>query len=170
MSTFKDFLEKRDRLTLVVAPIVLILFLIVYKCDSNKCDPIDKRVFENLNKLFEKNSIVRATLKNGRYQPIDSALDSLVISDQETLEYIRFLILDKKFIKLNRYSSVWTAELILTLSSGTKLKVDIQRADSKSDNDDDYKLYFYEGCAERFNYGSRDLGLKIKELIENRAR
>jgi hypothetical protein len=118
-------------------------------------------------RLYSKSSIQQVVLRNGQ-EPLDRAFDSLVVRDPQTLEIIRNLILETGFINLNRYSPDWEIDIIITMDTGTEFTIGLKRSTTEGETDSGYKIYFNEECDGNYRYGSRDLGHKIMEMIQNR--
>jgi len=165
---FEEFLNRRDRVALIVTPIAIIIFILLCKDIKDTCGPVNKRVYENLSLISNKNSITKAVIENGRYEPIDKKLDSMVIEDLDLLEDFRVILLNKKYIPMpNKSNILWTASVSFTLTNGKKLNVSISYANSDFLDDKDYIIDLHEGCDNRFFYGSKEMGYKVLELVRN---
>jgi hypothetical protein len=154
---------------IVVTPIVILLILLINKVDSNQCDPVRERTRAGMDRLYNKNSIKQIVLKNGQ-EPFDVKLDSLVVTNSYTLEEIRNLILNRTHIDLNRYSPKWEIEIIVTVDTGLEFKIGLKKSNDDDETDNGYKIYFDEECNGNYNNGSKDLGHKITDLIQNGGR
>ncbi|MCZ8022826.1 MAG: hypothetical protein O9294_13755 [Cytophagales bacterium] len=152
---------------IILTPIVIIIILIVNKFDTEKCEPIKENTRIGLARLYFKNSVTQIVLKNGR-NSFDHNFDSLVITDDETLEIIRNQIVNRSYIDFNRYSPKWEIEIFLTVDTGAKFKIGLKKSNDNDETDNGYKIYFDEECNGNYKQGSRDLGNTITELIKNR--
>jgi len=157
----------KAKIAMVVTPIVILLVFLINKTESKRCDPIRERTMFGMNRLFSENSIKQIVLKNGR-EPFDDQLDSLVITDTETLEEIRKIILDRAYISVTKYSTQWEVNLIITVDTGNEFNIVLKKSNNENKADYVYKIYFNDECSASQGYGSKDLGPKIAELIKNR--
>jgi hypothetical protein len=164
-------MDNRTKATVavVVTPIVILLVFLINKVDSNKCDPVRENTRVGMGRLYSENSIKQIVLKNGR-EPYDITLDSLIVTDPNTLEEIRNLILNREHIDLNRYSPKWEIEIIVTVDTGIKFKIGLKKSNDADETNTGYKIYFDEECNGNYDHGSKDLGNKITEIIKSGRR
>ena len=157
----------KAKIAIVATPIFILLAFLINKTESKRCDPSRERTMLGMNRLFSRNSIKQIVLKNGS-EPFDIQLDSLVITDTETLEEVRKIILNRAYISVTKYSSQWEIDIVITVDTGSKFNIGVRRTNNDDETDNGYKMYFNDECDAGQAYGSRDLGHKVAELIKNR--